>query len=283
LGINNQFKIEEVKNLYKDKNNFKIIKGMGKTKKCFIYFSGNGIYYPNNKDEVFNTLVKSDRYEWEKNLCQEAELIILVRDVYKQWYVDGINVEINSVDKLAFFLSIQTKGYEIICVGNSAGGYIAMIIGILLNASKVYSFCGQFSLVKYLFIKEFRELNELIVKNENILEKKRYYDLVKYIELSKIEIYHFFAGNNTDDSEQVKLVESLNKIRLFAFNAEIHGQTCYPINFIPLFSMPEERLRILSESCKGRILKPFLFSLKVSGIFKTLQYLLISRIINKIR
>ena len=279
--MKNQFIIKEVEQIYQLKDNYRIIQGKVNSKKCFIYFSGNGIYYPNNKFEVIDSLVKSDRYEWEKNLSPDAELIILVRDVYKQWYVEGINAKINSIDKLANFLAIHTNGYEIICIGNSAGGYIAMIIGILLNASRVYSFGGQFSLEIYLMSEEFRKLNSLIIKNENNIEKRKYYDLIQYIKLSKINIYHFFSKKNMDDFEQVKQVEGINKVRLIAFNEKFHGKTCYPINFIPLFSMPEKKLETISKLYESRMINPFLFSLKVSGIIKTVQYLFISRVINK--
>ena len=60
-----------------------------------------------------------------------------VRDVYKQWYLKGVNAEIDSIEKLYEFLKAETEGYQIVTVGSSAGGYAAVLFGYLLNATKV--------------------------------------------------------------------------------------------------------------------------------------------------
>lgn len=99
---------------------------------CF--FSGNGLYYPNTISSFCKTVVEQNRYEWwnvghSEEIVKQAGKIIYVRDVYKQFYVKGINVEINCIDKLCELLKELTMGMRVVTCGNSAGGYIAVIVG----------------------------------------------------------------------------------------------------------------------------------------------------------
>ena len=107
------------------------------------------MYFPNEEAEFFDKIIKNNRYEWQnisndKVFEKKAGKIILVRDVHKQWYVEGISEEYNSVDKTVQLLKSLTDGYEIVTVGNSAGGYAAVLFGCLLNAEKVFTRSGQF-------------------------------------------------------------------------------------------------------------------------------------------
>ena len=138
-----------VQNIYKTNPNFIIKETNRKSKICIIFFSGNGLYFPNEEAEFFDKIIKNNRYEWQnisndKVFEKKAGKIILVRDVHKQWYVEGISEEYNSVDKTVQLLKSLTDGYEIVTVGNSAGGYAAVLFGCLLNAKKVFTISGQF-------------------------------------------------------------------------------------------------------------------------------------------
>lgn len=96
-------------------------------KLCYIFFSGNAIYYPNDVQTFTDTILKRDRYEYE-NLAKSDVLrhmagkFIFVRDIYKHWYVNGINERCHDVRSMMDFLEERTKGYDVITIGNSAGG-----------------------------------------------------------------------------------------------------------------------------------------------------------------
>ena len=78
-----------------------------------------------------------------------AEEIIFVRDIYKIWCINGINVKVDSQDKLAKFLKQIVGNREVITVGSSAGGYMAILFGTLLNASSIYALSPQVNLHEY--------------------------------------------------------------------------------------------------------------------------------------
>ena len=53
--------------------------------------------------------------------------MIFVRDMWKQWYINGINQKIDSVEKVIEFLRTETENMRVTTVGNSSGGYMATL------------------------------------------------------------------------------------------------------------------------------------------------------------
>lgn len=78
-----------IRKIRKENPNYKIIDNHGAdNKNCLIFFSGNGIYYPNSEEVFDEVIVRNDRYEWE-NIAKSSLInkncarIIFVRDVFK--------------------------------------------------------------------------------------------------------------------------------------------------------------------------------------------------------
>ena len=135
-----------------EKDNYKVIHTGARTNNAIIFFTGNGLYYPNTEEEFTQKVIVNDRYEWEnlassKLIRQYYELIILVRDVYKQWYITGLNSKYDNVDKTADFLRELTRGFRVTTCGNSAGGYAAVLFASLLDAERFFTVSGQFSIM----------------------------------------------------------------------------------------------------------------------------------------
>lgn len=96
---------------------------------CCIYFSSHGIYYPETENNFIDTIINKDVFEWYKSRMPNAKRHIFIRDIRKSFYVEGINSELNTIDKLIGFLRVQTNGFKVVTVGSSAGGYMAYICG----------------------------------------------------------------------------------------------------------------------------------------------------------
>ena len=230
------------------------------TNHCYIFFSGNGLYYPNTEEEFTKKILHEDRYEWKnvssyKELDKTARKRIFIRDVYKQWYVMGCSKDLNTVDKLYSYLKEITKGCTVITVGNSAGGYAAVLFGILLKAKIIYSFSGQFSIMD-----KINDNNILIQKNKN----RSYYNLKQLIELNteNTPIYWFYAAKSQYDIEQREIIRGM--------------QSCFPTDYIPfiLKTSSDETCRF---ELKRKIYSDFLFSYEVfgiKGIIRAVIYLL---------
>lgn len=65
---------------------------------CAIYFSSNDIYFPNTEEIFRKRIVEKNFFEWYHTRVK-ARKHIFVRDVFKQWYIEGINTIINSPEK----------------------------------------------------------------------------------------------------------------------------------------------------------------------------------------
>lgn len=208
--------------------NFKIIEGNNlESKLCYIVFSGNGIYWPNTL-EIFEQTINTDYYEWKKTVCSEYILnrvarIILVRDLFKTWYLAGINEECDSIEKVCFLLQELTTGYKVVTVGNSAGGFMASIVGAYLKAEHVLNFGGQWTLKD--------ELDENI--NKNYFLKKgigdgninKWFNILDYVS-DTVPIFWFYSYYCETDKMQAdyyKKYKNNSNIYDFAINSTAHG------------------------------------------------------------
>ncbi len=244
----------EVKNIYNNDCNYKIIEHNNNYDYTVVYFSSNGIYFPNTF-EVFNKIIiENNRYEWlnSKNKFPFAKKSIFIRDIYKQWYLKGINSSINNIDKLIAFIKKEHTSKKLILIGVSSGGYIATLIGIILRADYVFSFAGQLTL-EYIL----NNSKDKIV-NESYQKWKNYYNLEYLLKKNSIDIFYFVCNESKYDKEHIDISSKYPCIHLFKFQCKTHG---IPFNFILLnkiIANPKANLILISKKGNG-LIQPSLF------------------------
>ncbi|MCD4729746.1 MAG: hypothetical protein K8R74_04035 [Bacteroidales bacterium] len=138
--------------------------------------------------EFFNSLSELD--------CDK----IFLRDFKQAWYQKGVDDDIDNIEKVKDFLEklITEKGYKKICfLGNSMGGYAAILFGSILNVDKVLSFAPQSFIDKRhrLFYRDNRWQNQIANISSSKDEKVQYLDLKLHLNnykknKTKIEIYY---------------------------------------------------------------------------------------------
>lgn len=259
----------------REKDNIKI-KYYGNSKKCYIFFSSHAIYYPNTK-EIFNeVIVKQDRYEWEKlaspkEIVENSRMHIFVRDIYKQWYVEGINKQINSIKRLLSYLKEITKDYEVITVGNSAGGYMAVIAAEYLKATYCFNFAGQISLLDEI------GHNYLLAAACDDTSKSCYFNIGNLYRSIGCKVYYFYAKKNAEDCKSYGLIEKYENVIGFGFRQKIHGISMFSDNMIPILCSTEEEMDKLSKIYKNRMINRWEFLLRTTS-FKTMLYVVWKRV-----
>jgi hypothetical protein len=271
--LRTQFDLDKMIEIYSKYPNYKVLNLDNHYNKCVIYFSSNGLYYPNTEYVFEREIIEKNRFEWGKNILKCAKKVIFIRDVTKQWYLTGINSKINTIGKLYDFLKQETQGLEVICVGSSAGGYAATLFGSLLKAQCVFNFSGQFCLNHILEDPIARQKNPTLVKHENDINYCRYYSIIDIIKNNNVPIFYFYPARCKIDIWQKDLVKDIENIYPFPFKSAIHGTTCYIINFVDLFDLELEQIKKLCPENKCNEISPVNFSIKISGFQKTAKYL----------
>lgn len=205
-----------VQEIRKNNLNYKIIyKNYENSNQCIIYFSSNGVYFPYTEDVFKKMIIEDDRYEWfQRDPFKEVAKTIFIRDIFLNWYMNGISYTIDSPEKLLDFLKKETNGYEVITVGASSGGYAALAFGLLLKATRIFSFAPQIN------------LSDMPVKNIEDFKQSIFFD-IKPLLIRNIntEIFWFFSGYNEMDLKQYKLIEKndIKGLNVLKYKSYHHG------------------------------------------------------------
>lgn len=213
---------EIVNKVYQEQNNFLIeFDEKGDKEWCAIYFCSNDIYYPNTEEIFRKRIVENNFFEWYHSRIKKAFKHIFIRDIYKQWYLAGINKNINSPAKLIDFIQKETKGYKVITIGSSAGGYAAILYGSFINTQYTLAFNPQFEL-QSLIMRSSEAINPLLFRIQD--KRKQYFDITEFIK-KNTKIFYFYSNDSEWDIQQnhhIKNITSSNIYRI-EFRTRHHG------------------------------------------------------------
>lgn len=262
-----QINSEIVRSVYINQQNYKIeYNNSCKKNICAIYFSSNDIYYPNNEEIFQKRIVEKNFFEWYNTRINGRKHIFL-RDIFKQWYLEGINAELDSPEKIFEWLKRETEGYEVVTVGSSAGGYSAVLYGSLLKAQKVIAFNAQFSL-KAIADESGEKCNPLVYKYKNT-DRSKYFELKDKISDSVNYFYFLSVGCENDMLQATKLFtppippKSFNCLR---FKTAHHGIPFLKVALVKVLNMGEKDLKGFSKKKNN----PIWFTIRMVGVRKTI-------------
>ena len=245
--------------------NYEIHMTDSKTKNCLICFSGHGLYFPNTLETFENRIIDNNRFEWKKvnqNKIVEKKFkkIIYVRDIWKTWYLYGINSSISNTERLLKFLQNETQGYDVYTVGNSAGGYAAVQYGCLLNAVMVYNYSGQYEIDS----KDYWNIENC--DNEEI--KKERISILNLINNSTTKIAYFIPDEAKTDLEQYEKVKGCSNILPFFIRSRWHGTTVLGVNYKYIFDMSIQKIEKLCKKYGTESINRYHFLFSTTGIIK---------------
>ena len=232
---------------------------------CIVYFSSNDLYYPNSETAFTESVLKRNRFEWYQTRIKYGHKHIFVRDIKKQWYIGGINAEIGTPQKMLEFLKRECSGYKAVFLGSSAGGFIAVIMGQLINAARIYTFNGQFEILSLLKKENAVLIEQVLYRNRDNPQLSPYYRAMDFI-TNPDSIFYFHSNKSKWDIEQAALINHL-PVHKISFDTSNHGVPFLKSNLPAVINLPEAALRKLS----GRKLHPLVFSLKMVGLLKTIE------------
>lgn len=256
---------EIVCRIYETCNNYQIEYGDDADKDvCAIYFSSNDIYFPNNEETFTKRIINKNFFEWYHTRIAKAHKHIFLRDIFKQWYLKGINKTINSPEKLAAFLQQEVKGYgNIITIGSSAGGYAAILYGSLIGAQTVFAFNPQFE-IKSLLERSEEAINPLVFRLKSSMSK--WFDIVPFIN-PKTEIYYFYSKYSQWDKEQYDHTIPMQNLHQICFKSAHHGIPFIKKALPVVLNASNDFLNNLEKHTH----EPIIFSIRMIGLYNTVS------------
>lgn len=257
-----------VENIWKTSPNFLVEDNEAAEDKdlCVIYFSSNGIYFPNNEDAFRKRIIERNHFDWYRSRVPFAARHIFVRDVFKQWYIKGISAKHPDPESFLSLLSKLTAGYKrVVTIGSSAGGYAATLYGCMLKASRILAFSPQFSIGAVL--QKSRETANPVLREMKGTDRERYYDIRNIVNLNDSRVVYLFPEKSSVDVIQYELIKHFPKMSVIRFNSAKHGMPCNTQCIPELVRMPDEKIASL---CK-KSYTSFGFNARVLGLAKTIM------------
>lgn len=124
--------------------------------------------------------------------------VLFVKDFYQCWYQKGLIGLSGGVEDTVRVLSDELVGKgDVATIGTSAGGFGALLFGVLLNCSKIVAFGAQTAITPRIF-KEFKSVDSRKIE---IDFNSRFADIAKL--LAEVDFrgeihLHFAEGHRTD-------------------------------------------------------------------------------------
>jgi hypothetical protein len=233
---------------------------------CVVYFSSNNIYYPNTEAIFKKDILNKNKFEWYGLRVQKAKKHIFIRDIQKQWYLNGINHEINSIEKLQVFLKQETKGYKTIMLGSSSGGYAASLLGSLLDVEYVISFNGQFQLLDLIKTSS-AAVDPIVFREKENPEINKFFSIKSYI-TQPAKINYFYSTKSNWDIINKEHIEDVG-ISIISFKTSNHGIPFVKSALPYVLNTSVEKIK----KWEDKIFHPLIFSFKYGGILPTLKVL----------
>jgi hypothetical protein len=145
---------------------------------------------------------------------------IFLRDFHQSWYQKGVDDNINNIDKLIVFLSNETNTYKKVCfLGNSMGGYAALLFGNILKVNKILAFAPQTFIDKTnrLLNLDFRWKKELKNVFDSSYKRSEFFDLKKYFISTKNQFKNaeiFYCPSHRLDRVHAERLKMLPNVSL---------------------------------------------------------------------
>lgn len=146
---------------------------------------------------------------------------LFLRDFNQAWYQFGVNEEISTIGKIHDYLKAEISGndYQKTCfIGNSMGGYAAILFGSMLGVKTVISFAPQ------TFIDQWNRLAALDLRWRRQLKRVHqaetegtYLDLKKHLERQNYpdtEIFIFYSRDYRLDRVHAERLKGSKNVHL---------------------------------------------------------------------
>ncbi|MEQ8925264.1 MAG: alpha/beta hydrolase [Fulvivirga sp.] len=154
---------------------------------------------------------------------------LFIRDFNQAWYHQGVDSRYSSIDALKDYLAqlIKENEYARVCfIGNSMGGYAAILLGAMLNVNVVLAFAPQTFINKlkrllhwdHRWPREMKGLHFDKNKNPELFDLKK---VLKSIDF-KTEIKVYYSNQYRLDKVHAKQLKNFKQVELIGMQEGDH-------------------------------------------------------------
>lgn len=167
-------------------------------------------------------------FEFKKILTEYENFDqIFIRDTQQMWYHNGIVDYADNIDELKFNLNSIISTYnKVIFIGNSMGGFIAILLGVLLNVDTVLAFSPQTFIDKFrrFYFNDKRWSKQILNLYKNNINNK-YYNLKLVLKKSEYDtsINLIYSSIDRLDKIHATRLNSLTSVKLKGFDFGGHS------------------------------------------------------------
>jgi pimeloyl-ACP methyl ester carboxylesterase len=163
-------------------------------------------------------------FEFFKMLSGFPVKKLFLRDVRQAWYQDGVPGFGNTVDEIATHLKdqiAQQGSNRVVMIGNSAGGFAALLFGCLLEVDEIITFSPQtfINQTQRLLHADFRWRPQIASVQQCSKLKKTYLDMEKVFRTrpmkTKIQIH--YCAKHRLDRQHARRMRHFPNVRLHEY------------------------------------------------------------------
>ena len=154
---------------------------------------------------------------------------IFVRDISQYWYQTGVSGNRNNIYSLRDYLRKQIDEInpkEIYFIGNSMGGYAAILLGCLLDIGEIHAFSPQtfISPCKRVYTKDFRWFRQVLRTYYKSLFRPHIYDLRKCMPQKRNGLINIYVSHADKlDCIHASHISSYPYVKVHVFEKGGHG------------------------------------------------------------
>lgn len=165
-------------------------------------------------------------FEFRNTVSDVAAHKLFLRDPSGLWYLGGLPSIGDSADAVAAYVRDHCARHgakRVVTVGNSSGGYAALLFGILIDADEVHAFAPKTRLV---LPEDFHDQEKLRLIHHHMGKDHPYLDIKRLLadgRGARTMLHIHYPNGDTVDAKQARRMAGIRNVKLWKYRWRTHA------------------------------------------------------------
>jgi hypothetical protein len=165
-------------------------------------------------------------FEFKKTVSDVPAHKLFLRDPSGLWYLAGLPETGDSADAVAAYVRAHCArlgAKRVVTVGNSSGGYAALLFGILIDADEVHAFAPKTRLIEP---EDFHDVEKLRLVHRHMGKDHPYLDVKRLVEEgrgARTTLHIHYPNGDTVDAKQARRMAGVPNVKLWKYRWRTHA------------------------------------------------------------